>query len=225
MKLVEALKLTASPAVGGPPKRVLFATGFTPLHLGTYARAHLAARGEPGVALQPGVFEDLVGTVERAVAEPFHAAAVVIEWADLDPRLGTRRNGGWKPADAADVVGSAERTFARLAAAVRALAERCAVAVVLPTLPLPPLFHTAGWQLSPAEAALRAVVAGAGRELTAVPRVRVVGPHRIDAQSPISNRFDLRSELATGFLTRSPTPTSSARCSPRRSRPRPRRRG
>src|SRR5438105_12633516 len=98
MTLIEALERLKLPvAEKARPLRVFLACGFTPLHLQTFLAAHLrnlypACR----VELNSGLFGDLIGNLERLRPEEHDALAVVIEWTDLDSRLGMRTFGGWQ---------------------------------------------------------------------------------------------------------------------------------
>src|SRR5438445_13876078 len=97
MKLAEALEIARRPPAGeSPPFSVSLACGFEVLHLSTFLTAELTLRLDPTRAdVHTGLFDDLAGNVERAAASDADAIAVVVEWPDLDPRLGLRRPGGW----------------------------------------------------------------------------------------------------------------------------------
>src|SRR5260370_27010752 len=97
MRLSEALRIPQQPvAPNSRTRRVHLACGFTPLHLETFVKAHARLRF-PGDALDvvTGLFGDLEGTLRRAAGEPAEGAVVVIEWSDLDERLGLRASAGW----------------------------------------------------------------------------------------------------------------------------------
>ena len=64
----------------------------------------------------------------------------MIEWPDLDPRLGLRRLGGWRPPDIADILECAERALERLKLELGSASSTKPVACCPPTLPLPPRF-------------------------------------------------------------------------------------
>src|SRR5688500_4146006 len=125
MKLVEALKVVnAARGDDRPGETFWLVCGFTPLHLKTFLAAHLQTRTPARrVDLEIGLFGDLPGNVARAAREPGAGAAVVIEWADLDARLGLRAAGGWSPAALPDVVETARGALRRLVAAVAELAD------------------------------------------------------------------------------------------------------
>jgi FkbH-like protein len=200
MKLIEALDIVRQGAAApDAPLPVLLACGFEPLHLSTFLAARLRQRfPRRPVRIATGLYGDLAGTIERMPGEP-EAAAVVVEWSDLDPRLGVRGLGGWSPAALSDIVASAERVARRLRAALEGLAARCPVALTPPTLPPAPAAYTPGWQASAFELDLDAVVAGLVRWAAHHPRVRVVRGRRLDALSPPASRLDVAAELRAGF--------------------------
>ncbi len=201
MKLAEALTLAEAGSPGATtPLRLELACGFTPLHLLTFLEAHLRQafpQHTPQVAT--GRFGDLAGNLERARRAPGDAAICLIEWSDLDPRLGIRALGGWSPRLLEDIGSHAREQGQRLAGLVEAVAATRPVAAALPTLPLPPLAFAPGWQTSAFEAGLRQIVAELGARLAATPGVRLLSAQRLDQISPQAARFDVRSELAAGF--------------------------
>jgi FkbH-like protein len=201
MKLSEALQLVQSAGTAaGAPYEVVLGCGFTPLHLETFLGAHLTRR-LPGRAIRvrTGLYGDLAGTLEAAATgERLDGVAIALEWADLDPRLGFRSAGAWT--DPADLVSSARGTLARLATAIEALPPSVPVALSLPTLELPPLFHTPGWQWSQRaleleRSALDFALALSGRR----PRTFIPPPGSLAALSPPAGRYDFRSDLQTGL--------------------------
>ena len=119
------------------------ACGFTPLHLTTFLAAHLQ-RCLPAsrVEVKTGLYGDLAGNLERISG--CDAAAVAIEWQDLDPRLGYRSLGGWGPSEVTDIATTVPASLARLASAIRR-APAVPFAICLPTLPLPPAFVAPGF--------------------------------------------------------------------------------
>ena len=87
--------------------------------------------------------------------EEHDALAVVIEWADLDPRLGLRTLGGWQVEKLADIVSSASRSLDRLSRVMSRISSSLPTCLCMPTLPLPPLFYTGTRQSSIFELNLR----------------------------------------------------------------------
>jgi FkbH-like protein len=201
VKLIDALAVNRRPlAENAPLFRVFLACGFTPLHLQTFFNASLRACSPlecPEVTT--GLFGDLAGNIERLQSADCDALVVVIEWQDLDLRLGIRNLGGWRVADLPDIVSSAERMIARLDKAIRRVATSIPAYISLPTLPFPPLFTTPSGQASSYELQLRQSVNNMAASLAAHSRIRVLNAQHLDESSPPSSRFDVQSEIASGF--------------------------
>jgi FkbH-like protein len=200
VKLAEALSIVHSPRGDRLDFPVLLACGFTPLHLKNYFAAHLeTAMPDHKIRIVTGLFDDVAGALEQFPNSGLRACAVALEWADLDPRLGYRQLGGWGRSIEADVLSGVKAKLARLKAALVSIRAATPCAVSLPTLPLPPAFHTTGWQASEAELALEEAVARFGRDIGALPAVLLVNRQRLDTLSPPETRYDFRSDLHAGF--------------------------
>jgi FkbH-like protein len=197
MKLAEALKIVQSVPPQAPPLPVALLCGFTPLHLEIFLRAELCqlfpARSPQ---IQTGLYDDLIGNMER-VADVC-AAVVVIEWPDLDPRLGLRRAGGWEPSQSQDILREVNRNCELLEKRIASAAKSFPLVVSLPTLPLPPVAFAPLVRASEFTLELRKRIALLGAALSRLPGVRIVDPQRLDALSP-SRRLDVNSDLSTGF--------------------------
>jgi FkbH-like protein len=200
MKLLEALQIISrSRNEPGKPFRLMLACGFTPLHLETFLEAHVASHGPlAALTISHGFYGDLAGNLERCKLSEIDAAAVVVEWSDLDSRLGARSAGGWDPSRLSDILQCVRIQFQRIDHALSALAPQ-PIAVSLPTLPLPPVSYARPRQLSAFEAELHSEIASFAVSLTASPHLRVLSAMEIDRRSPLHLRHDLKSELATGF--------------------------
>jgi FkbH-like protein len=199
MRLLEALKIVRSAPQDADPYRLQLACGYQPLHLTTFLLAHLTRlRPERKIEIHEGRYGDLYGNAQRTGdGGPPDATVAVIEWADLDPRLGVRQLGGWTPTSEADVVGECRRRLDALADVLTAAADTRPVACALPTLPLPPFAHTPPWQASATELALNAALHAFAVRI--VGTVRVLGTEELDRRSPPGYRRDVKSELASGF--------------------------
>ena len=150
VKLTEALKLLQGTSPQNQPYEVLLACGFTPLHLETFLGAHLQRRlTDRRVKIRKGLYGDVAGTLETGSVS---AVALALEWSDLDPRLGYRSAGAW---NSVDIVSSVRMMLHRIEDAISLMPAGVPVAISLPTLSLPPLFHPAGWQISMAELELQ----------------------------------------------------------------------
>jgi len=196
--ITEALKTLQKVSKEAQPFEVTLACGFTPLHLQTLLAAHLQQiLPDRRVTVRPGLYGNVAGTVESMDTAGRHGLVVAIEWPDLDPRLGYREAGSWGPSALAEIIPSAQAMLNRIAAAIGRLGS-IPVAVVLPTTPLPPLFHTPGWQASAEELMLRQSILEFASGL-ARSRRSIVSLANIDETSPAGARFDLKSDLATGL--------------------------
>ena len=201
MKLREALTLLrGEPPADATPLEAILVCGCTPLHLQTFLAAHLRLHFPTRrVNVQAGTYGDVSGSLRRLCGAAPEAVAVVLEWPDLDPRLGLRRLGGWRAGDLPDVLRTAAARADELIAAFTALVGETTVALCLPSLPLPPIAYQAGWELGEFEAQLRLLVARITADAARLDGVRVVGSQRLDLISPLGSRLDVKSELLAGF--------------------------
>ena len=127
---------------------------------------------------------------------------MVVEWADLDARLGLRALGGWRVSALDDIVCVARKTLARLLSSLSGIAGRIPVAVCLPTLPLPPVSMQRA-QADVWQTRLRAAVEQFALD-AALAGCRMVSRERLDSVSPSIERLDVRADLATGFPFKTP---------------------
>ena len=201
MKLAEALEIVRRPPPGvGRSLSVSLACGFEALHLSTFLAAELTLRLAPApVTVTAGQFDDLPGNIERAAASDADAIAVVVEWPDLDPRLGLRRTGGWRADQLDEIVAGARLALDRLERVIAAAAAGRRVACVMPTLALPPVFPQHPAQSGRHELALRRLIADASERLAEQPTVAVASRQRLDELSPPHARRDVKAELTAGF--------------------------
>jgi len=201
MELIEALELLAQPFSKEDPEfRVFLACGFTPLHVRTFLAAELRIRlPQHRVGVSTGLFGDLIGNIERLEPSGVHALAVVVEWEDLDPRLGIRRLGGWRPSNLPDIAESAEQATARLQRVLLKVSRLVPTVVCMPTLPLPPLFWTAPDRAAYFELHLHQAVASLAASLSEQPGIQIANAQLLGEVSPPNQRFDLKSDVITGF--------------------------
>lgn len=201
MKLAEALQaLQQAPGADTQTLDIFLACGFTPLHLETFLKAHLQVRNpQRRVRVHTGLFGDLLGNLGRIEKSSADAVAVVVEWSDLDPRIGMRGLGGWGPSTHGDMLATARSRIARIVQTLARLSGRTPLALCLPTLPLPPISHTGGWQTGSFDAQLRECLGAFCSLVTPGSRVRLLSSQALDLQSPLAQRLDVRSELQSGF--------------------------
>lgn len=201
MTITEALRITQSPPRDARPFTVTLACGFTPLHVQTFLAAHLQqVLADRKVTITSGLYGNLAGTLESFSRSALvEGLAIALEWADLDARLDYRSAGDWGLAAINDIVSSARMMLERIAAALAQIPSGPRVALSLPTLPWPPLFHTPGWQASPAELALQADVLRFAADIATEGRIAVVSGQRLGEESPARARLDLKSDLYSGL--------------------------
>jgi hypothetical protein len=144
--LKEALQLVARPATGAE-YRLWLCCGFEPLHLRTFLGAHVRTRlaapgGEPhrGAEILTGLFGDLAGNIRKASASPEDAVplAVVLDWTDLDPRLGIREGYVVTTDVSSGVVAEASARLQVIEQLLTTAVGGRRVVLALPAAPLPP---------------------------------------------------------------------------------------
>lgn len=200
MTLNQALAVINSRRQSGESDIYYLACGFEPLHLATLFKAHLLERRASRAAdLQHGVYGDLYGNIESAARSSAIACAVVLEWSDIDPRLGLRSSGGWSSESKADIIRSCPERYALLEMAIGKLGARMPVAVAAPGLPLPPIGSTISAQSSGIELELEHQLAGFLLRLARLPGVRI-----LQRQNQQPDRLDAKMELLAGFPYRIP---------------------
>lgn len=200
MTLSEALGFIQQTREKERQRRLFLVCGFEPLHLRTFLAGHLARRFEDESAdLRTGLYGDLEGSLATAAGSESDAAAVVVEWSDLDSRLGLRSTGGWHSSVQEDIVNNCRERFARLLSRLGALATAMPVVLAPPTLPIPYLGHCAGWQIGRNELELERLLAAFLADAAALPRVSVLNPARLARLSPAASRLSAATELKAGF--------------------------
>lgn len=200
MKIREALQIArAASARAGQPYRAYLATGSSPLHLETLLVAHLAQRlPDRPISCATGTYGDLLESTAAVATAEADGVAVVIEYRDLDPRLGLRRTGGWTVAALEDAAREAEKRLKRLAALLEQHSSR-RIVISLPTLPPPPAFVTPRWRSSAPELRLRHLIEGFAVSVADLPHVTVLSEAALDRVSPSGARHDVRTEFAADF--------------------------
>ena len=192
MKLIEALSVLQRANPAGQVFSVELICGFTPQPLRTFLAAHLQSRlPERRVELREGRFGDLTGNLERYLQNPGGASALVLEWADLDSRLGWRQHGGWGRARAADICAVVERQFNTIHKLL-SNAKPGVVAVSLPSVSAAPVEPVPGWQYGALQIRLDALASSFAASLLPLGHVRIVNPSRLAALSPAHQRLDVK---------------------------------
>lgn len=201
MRLIDALKLINGTARPEREAQCELVCGFTPLHLETFLKAHARLHRTPvHLSLSCGLFGDLPGNLERAIARRgSEAVLVLLEWQDLDPRLGHRHSGGFRLEARSDLLDQSARSLDRILALVRRGARSSRLILVPPTLPLPPIDHVPVARAGSVEIELRALLAGFLAQVSREARVVVASSETLARVSPADERLDIRSDLQAGF--------------------------
>jgi FkbH-like protein len=201
MKLLDALNIVQQRRVdAGSPYLLYLASGFNPLHFKTFLAAELRLLFENrALEIETGMYGDLVGNIQRLSKAKPQSGVVMLEWSDLDARLGIRSLGSWAPDLLSDILSNAH---ARTQQIKQLLLEACGDAPLVvcpPTLPLPPVSFTPGWQASSFELELKTCVEVLGAQLAQSPRIRVLSSEYASLLCPLGQRWDVNAELLSGF--------------------------
>ncbi len=201
MRLAEALPIARrASAAEAQPFRVGLCTGFTPLHLETFLTAHLSTSlPARRVEIQTGLYGDLLGTLDQCGRSDVDAAVAIVEWPDIDPRLGVRSSGGWFAANHDDIIQRAHQFLSQLEATVRTVAALKPVVICFPTLPFPPFSCVGIWKQERFELELLRAIATTAANVEVSPMVTIISSGTLAEVSVSANRFDVQSELATGY--------------------------
>jgi FkbH-like protein len=199
LKLNEALKL-AQASSAGPQQQAFLACGFEPLHLPVFLRAHHAQRfPEQGLAVSTGVYGDLLGNLERARQSQASTCFVLIEWHDLDPRLGVRSTGPWSRLRQAEIAREVAQRLDRLRQGLQQLSGQMQVVLAPPSVEFGLSADTTSWQASPFELELELALTKFLASVAGDARLKVLHTARLAARSPAASRADAKMELLAGF--------------------------
>ncbi|MGO8793617.1 MAG: HAD-IIIC family phosphatase [Candidatus Sulfotelmatobacter sp.] len=199
MRLGEALQIVGQTA-GERQRHVHLVCGFMPLHLATFVSAYLKLRfSGDAISLHSGLYGDLEGNLERARQNIAEGAIVIIEWSDLDQRLGFRNSSRWDRQALDDVAAQIEEKCQRLEAHLSALAQDMPVTVVAPTLPLPPLTYVPPAQTSPFELRLDAILSDFLQRIGKTGGTKLLNDSSLAMISPRSGRHDIKTDLFAGY--------------------------
>ena len=201
MKLIEALEiLRTEPSEPTGTFRGFLACGFSPLHLQTFLGAHLR-RSLPGrkTEILSGLYGDFWGNLDKLQGSDVDAGFIIVEWNDFDARLGFRSLGGWEPSILPEILDEVRVKTSLLIEKAERIACQAPLVVSLPTLPLPPVSFSPGWQANSFDLEIRALMLSASAQLGRIASVKLLSTGRLDQVSPVNSRHDVRSEIASGF--------------------------
>jgi FkbH-like protein len=201
MKLIEALEILRDmKRRTGEAFTCFLATGFNPLHLNTFLAAELSLLfRNQRIDIHHGLYVDFLGNLDRLARADADSGVVLMEWTDLDLRLGIRSASAWSPPVYNDILSTVRGRALKVQDIIEKVCQRMPVVLCLPTLPLPPISFSPGWQANSFEMELKAIAQSVASSVSQCAQVRVLNSQRIDLISPLGERLDVESELFTGF--------------------------
>jgi FkbH-like protein len=199
MKLRDALILLRQIPADAEPVVVYLACGFTPLHFKALLAAEILQVWHKKADIQSGLYGDLLGSLGKPAESGADFVVCVVEWPDLDPRLGLRSLGGWSPALFPDICETAKRRMLEIQGLIERVSGSIPVLVSVPTLSLPPISFTSKEEAGALELELRACVAASAVRLAQLPNAHVLNASQLERLSDAGERLDAKSELLTGF--------------------------
>lgn len=201
MKLIEALEiLRRQQPASDATFRASVVCGFTPLHIQTFLAAQLRlAIPDCQSEIQTGLYGDFWGNLDRIEEVDSDLVIILLEWSDFDARLGLRNLGSWAPAQLDDITKNVKRLASRFLDTIRKISLQTPVRICFPTLPLPPAAFSMLSEGSIFDLQLHACISSLRHEVARLANVKVVNPDALDRVSPVTARFDVKSELASGF--------------------------
>ena len=202
----QALRMTAGAAADGTDatRDIFLCTSFTASHLTTLLAAYHLREHSTAAAVQVGGYGDLADNLARGLTSGADVVLALVEWQDLDPRLGRREAVSSELPAPDDLVRTAQLRAARIVEVVQSSQRAVRVVVQLPTLALPPEVADSMLRIGHLEARLEKVAADLAVDLTQVPHCVVVPRTRAP------EGYDARADALTGHVY---TPTQASRLS------------
>jgi FkbH-like protein len=198
MKLAEALRILRATDPAAPEYPVSLVMGSTPEPLSHLLAAHIqqALHGQR-ITLRTGRFGDLAGNLARHLEDGYGPAVALLEWSDMDPRLGIRQASAWGRDVVGDILATVDRYLEHLGSLLEQTAPGKPVILAPPSLPLPPVFPAPPFQLSVLDAALQERLFRFLARCAALEPVRTLSLDNLAAISP-AERLDVKSWLQAG---------------------------
>lgn len=197
MKLIDALKLLSSVESGARELTISLVSGTTPEPFSTLLAAHLQLRmPDRRILVTSGLYGDLAGNLERSLASHEMPTVILVEWADLDPRLGMRQAGGWGRKLSGDIAATVGAALQRLLSALRNARFGAGIVLSPPTLPMAPVIPAPVWHKDALESKCAELM---GQFLTEVVELQGISVLSDAVLSSLdTRRLDLKSLWAAG---------------------------
>lgn len=200
MKLIDAMRILREAPTEAEPFRASLACGFAPAHLLTFLAAHLQSLlPDHRVEIKTGLYGDIAGNLKLIAETEGDSAAIVLEWPDLDPRLSIRRLGGWGPKELGDILKGVRLQVDRIQELLLQASTHVPSAISFPALPLPPASYTPSWQASGFDLELHEHVSRLATWAEQQVNLRVANGACSFRSSSLADRFDVQSEILSGF--------------------------
>jgi FkbH-like protein len=200
VKLTEALKINNTSHKFTEVLNVALVCGFEPLHLKTFLAAHTQlAFPDHRIKISTGLYGDFTGNLERLTGEDCDFFVLALEWSDLDLRLGIRSTSKWDNELVEDIVETARTRFDVIFQLLENYKIFNNVIISLPTLPILSITHLPSQQSGELELELNNAVFSFASKICDKLQIKIMSWQCLNLRSPLSDRFDARSELTTGF--------------------------
>ena len=156
-----------------------------------FLAAHLQQRLDGRrVTVSTGIYGDVAGTLAQLKDAGRAGRGASPGMGGPGPAVRLPGGGPWGVSALPGILSDAIAMLDRMAAAVEEIRPEIPIAVCLPTLPLPPIFHTAGWQAAEAQLALEQKLAEFASRMAR--RCSLVSSARLAEDSPAAGRYDLK---------------------------------
>ena len=180
MKLTEALAANRVNSLrdSAAPLTIHIAAGFTVTSFLTFVTAFASIRmDDRKIIAQSGPYGDIVAAARSASGADI--MIVVIDWADLDPRLGLRRYGTSTQEITTDILQTAQKRLDMLKQAVMEASAECSVVIVPPTMPLLPILKGSPATIGQAEVTIRRSLLAFVDDCLRFPKLVAIDPELI----------------------------------------------
>jgi FkbH-like protein len=199
LRLIDALHiLQTRVSPDARPLNAFLVCGFTPLHLKTFLSAYLQlAFRDRRIQIECGLYGDFLGNIERAQTAS-GTVVIVLEWPDLDQRLGIRSATMPHPAWQ-DIRDSASKQLHRIQHLIERFLDGKSVVLSLPSLTPRTIDIYPGWKIGQLDAALSKYISDFAAWATDRKHIKVVNSRYLDELSPTRTRWNVSSDIASGF--------------------------
>ncbi|MCF6312319.1 MAG: HAD-IIIC family phosphatase [Verrucomicrobiales bacterium] len=196
MKLTDALKInqSAQSREGHDPLHTALCCGFTSLQLEQFLAAHLHNRITDRIAeIQPPTYGDAIGALDQ-INKDCEAIFLIVEWQDLDPRLGIRQ-ADWRASLVGDILQTACLRLELLVDKLSSAASHAPVYVSLPQLPTPSLLPSAKIRQDPFRTDLECLVLDTCQKLLVIQGVSILAKESLSSST---SAYDLKNDIRFG---------------------------